>query len=269
MSKYRALFLSVFVLLGVSACGSSTSVSKPAVATDATGGEATVATEETTSTEATEATTDVAETVAVETTAAPISAAELASVGKSGFSTWTLSNGEIWANGGALITNNSNEDLFMVSVTYNFIGADGIPVTTETDTIEVIPAGSSYPSVIDVYSDLAAAMPVTLEITVFADADSFFKSQWVEMGMGATKITPDEYFPTVNGSVTNPATQPFDFYRLSCLLLDAAGTVVGGAFTYPDQTAPGQTIAWQASIEEGPMEAGAASAECRSIATFS
>jgi hypothetical protein len=210
----------------------------------------------------------VEETAAPDTTEAAMSGAELASIGKSGFSTGTNFSGELRANAAALIVNNSDEDLFGVSVTYNFIGADGIPVTTETDIVEVIPAGGSFPSVVDVGSDLSAAMPVTLEITAFAEADSFFKPEWVEMGIGTTKITPDENFPTVNGSVTNTADQPFDFYGLRCLLLDAAGAVVGGSYTFPDQIAPGQTIAWNASIEDGPIQAGAVSAECRSIATF-
>jgi hypothetical protein len=224
--------------------------------------------DEVSSTEATDD-TDVAGDTDAEGDSDGVASDELVSIGKSGFSTWTNSSGETWASAAALVTNETDQDLFGTEVTFNFIGADGTPVTTESTFLEVIPAGDSFPTQIQTYTDLTAVMPITVEITAFAEPDSFFETEWVELELGPTTITSDEYFSTVSGTVTNPADQPFDFYRIDCLIVTADGDVVGGALTYPDQVAPGQQIAWEASVEDGPIQAGGVAAECRSIATIS
>ncbi len=197
------------------------------------------------------------------------SAADLASIGKSGFSTWTNGSGETWASAAALVNNNSDQDLFGTEVTFNFIGADGIPVATESTYIDVVPAGDSFPVQTGTYTDLTSALPITVEINAYAEPDSFFETDWVELELSPTTVNPDEYFTTVSGTVTNPADESFDFYQLTCLIVTADGTVVGGAFTFPDRVAPGQTIAWEASVDDGPIQAGGVDAECRSIATIS
>lgn len=194
---------------------------------------------------------------------------ELASIGKSGFSTWINGSGETRASAAALVTNNTDEDLFGTEVTFNFIGADGTPVATESTYLMVIPAGDSFPVQTETYTDLTAAMPVTVEITAFADPDYFFETDWLELELGPTTITPDEYSTSVSGTVTNPADEPFDFYQVSCLIVTADGTVVGGASGFPDRVAPGQTIAWEGALQDGPIQAGGVSAECRSIAEIS
>jgi hypothetical protein len=194
---------------------------------------------------------------------------ELASIGKSGFSTWDNGNGETWASAAALVVNNTDEDLFGTEVTFNFVGTDGIPVATESTYVEVIPAGESFPAQIQAYTDLTGALPVTVEITAFAEPDSFFETDWVELELGPTTITPDDYFATASGTVTNPADEPFDFYEISCLIVTADGVVVGGTFTFPDRVAPGQTIAWESTVDDGMIQAGGVSAECRSIAALS
>ena len=194
---------------------------------------------------------------------------ELVSIEKSGFSTWTNSTGETWASAAALVTNDTDQDLFGTGVTFNFVGADGIPVATESTFIEVIPAGDSFPTQIDTFTDLTAAMPITVEIMAFAEPDSYFETEWIELELGPATISSDEYFSTVSGTLTNPAEESFDFYRIDCLIVTADGDVVGGAITYPDQVAPGQTIAWEASVQDAPIQAGGVTAECRSIATIS
>jgi hypothetical protein len=194
---------------------------------------------------------------------------DLVSIGKSGFSTWTSSSGETWASAAALVTNDSDQDLFGTEVTFNFIGADGTPVATESAFVTVIPAGDSFPAQVEAYTDLTSALPITVEITAFAEADSFFETEWVELELGPTTITPDELISTMSGTVTNPADDAFDFHQISCLIVTADGDVVGGAFTYPERVAPGQTIAWEASVQDGPIQAGGVAAECRSIASIS
>ena len=193
---------------------------------------------------------------------------ELVSIGKFGFSTWANSSGETWGSAAALVVNDSDQDLFGTEVTFNFVGADGTPVATESAFVDVIPAGDSFPVQIDTFTDLTAAMPITVEIMAFAEPDSFFETEWVELELGPTTITSDEYFSTVTGTVTNPADDSFDFYKISCVIVTADGELVGGAIAYPDRVAPGQTIAWEASVQDGPIEAGGVTAECRSIASI-
>ena len=194
---------------------------------------------------------------------------ELVSIGKSGFSTWASSSGETWASAAALVSNDSDQDLFSTEVTFNFVGADGTPVATESAFVDVIPAGDSFPVQIDTFTDLTTAMPITVEIMAFAEPDSYFETEWVELELGPTTITSDEYFSTVSGTVTNPADDSFDFYKIACVILTADGELVGGTITYPDRVAPGQTIAWEASVQDGPIQAGGVTAECRSIASIS
>ncbi len=194
---------------------------------------------------------------------------DLVSIGKSGFSTWTNFSGETWASAGALVTNDSDQDLFETEVTFNFIGADGTPVATESAYVDVIPAGDSFPAHVETYTDLTSALPITVEITAFAESDSYLETEWVELELGPATFTSDEYFSTVSGTVTNPADVSFDFYEITCLIVTVDGDIVGAAYTYPDQIAPGQTIAWEASVEDGPTQAGGVAAECRSIASIS
>jgi hypothetical protein len=147
------------------------------------------------------------------------------------------------------------------------VGFDEQCVRDKAD--ELSDEDDSFPTQIDTFTDLTAAMPITVEITAFAEPDSYFETEWIELELGPTTISSDEYFSTVSGTVTNPAEDSFDFYWIDCLIVTADGDVVGGAITYPDQVAPGQTIAWEASVQDAPMQAGGVTAECRSIAMIS
>ncbi|TFH20620.1 MAG: hypothetical protein E4H05_01880 [Acidimicrobiales bacterium] len=199
------------------------------------------------------------------------SGADVASVVDSGFATYEAMD-ETWATVGALVQNNTDNDLFSAEVTFNFVGADGTPVATESSYVEVIPAGEAVPVVGSTTNDLSASLPVTVEITVFADTDSIFASDWIEMELGPDVTFEDgEFSATLSGTVTNPSDVPIDFYTVECLLVTAEGTIVGGAYTYPNTTAPGQTTAWETSGSEidAARTAGATGAECRSFATLS
>jgi hypothetical protein len=199
------------------------------------------------------------------------SAGDVASVVDSGFTTYEIMD-ETWATVGALVQNNSDTDLFSAEVTFNFVGADGTPVATESAYVEVIPAGEAVPVVGYTADDLTASLPVTVEVTVFAEEESVFASDWIEMELGPdVTFEEDEYSVTLSGTVTNPSDVPIDFYSLQCLLVTADGTIVGGASTYPNTTAPGQTTAWDTSGSEveAARTAGATGAECRSFATLS
>ena len=200
----------------------------------------------------------------------PPSDGPLASVGRTGFVTYEAI-GETWASVGAEVTNNTDEDLFFAEVTYNFVGADGTPVATESSYLDVIPAGESVVAVGSTTTNLAAAQPVSVEITVFAEEDSFFESDWVYMEVGPdVVIGGDDRSPKVAGTVTNPTDKSVDFFSVDCLLVNADGVVVTAVQAYADSVAPGQTTAWDTSGSEieGAIAAGATTAECTSITTL-
>jgi hypothetical protein len=271
MRHPRSTIVGVAALLILAACGSESSVSQSVTVTEAptsNPAEQTIATEPIETTEAPDNNGAPEAPVAPDNTETEF-VGELSSIGLSGFSTWKNSSGETLASAGAAIVNNSDEDLFYTEVTFNFIGADGTAVATESAYVEVIPAGNSFPALVGTYTDLTAAMPVTVEITAFAETNSFMESEWVEMEVGPTALVSGEYSTTVTGTVTNPSDEPLEFYPVVCLILNADGNVVGGATAYPNRVAPGQTIAWEAWVEDGPMQAGGSVAECRSIATLS
>ena len=197
----------------------------------------------------------------------------LATVEKSGFVTYEAL-GETWANVGALIKNNTDQDLFFVEVTYNFIGADGSPVATESSYLDVLPADDSMPTSGSTTTDLTPFMPVTVEVTAFAEEESFFESEWVELEVNVPdpRIVADQYgLGTVSGTVINNTDNPTDFYGLTCLVSAPDGSVLGGAQAFPDTAAPGQTVAWEASGSgdfEAFVAAGAAVTDCRALLTI-
>ena len=119
-------------------------------------------------------------------------------------------------------------------------------------------------------TDLSDSLPVTVEITVFADEDSFFKTEWAYMEIGPdVEISTDEFLPSVTGTLTNPTDQTVDFFPINCLLVDADDNVVTAVSGFGDSTAPGQTIAFELTGEvETAVNAGAVSTECISIASL-
>ena len=99
-----------------------------------------------------------------------------------------------------------------------------------------------------VSTDLTDSLPVTVEITVFAEEDSFFETEWAYMEIGPeVEIRTDGFRPSVTGTLTNPTDQPVDLFPIECLLVDADDNVITEVSGYGDRTAPGQTIAWELS----------------------
>ena len=254
MMSRTALALGAAGLVFLAACGSDggTTASESATVTEVSRSETTESadstaeeTPDTTAAEEAPATTEADEAPA--TTEAP-RGGPLASISGSGFVTFEAI-GETWANLAALVQNETDEDLFYVEVTYNIIGADGSPVATESSIITTLPAGQAVPTTGTSTTDLTAAMPVSIEVTAFAEEESFFESDWVELEVSVEPaFVVGEYGSTsVSGTVTNTSDAPTDFYDLVCLVRSPDGTVLGGFQTFPDTAAPGQTIAWESS----------------------
>jgi hypothetical protein len=262
-------------LMILAACGATdgTTVSESAAVTEETG---TDVSSPLTEPVGSASETSVADTDAPATTDAESQitepTGELASVEKSGFVTFDAL-GETWANAGALIANNTDEDLFFVEVTFNFIGADGAPVATESSYVEVIPAQDAMPTMATSTTDLTPFMPVSIEVTAFAETDSFFESSWVELDVTVPdpKIVADQYgLGSVSGTVHNNTDSPTDFYSVQCLVSAPDGSVLGGTSAYPDKAAPGQTVAWETTGSgdfEAFVAAGASLTDCRALIT--
>ncbi len=208
-----------------------------------------------------------------DTTAAPPTTGtsnELASIEQPGFVTYDAL-GELWASAGAWVVNNSDHPLFYVEVSFNFVAADGTPVDTSTDYIEVIPAGGKFPASATATSDMTANPPTTIEVHAFARDDSVFSTEFVEMTVGGVVFNPDQYYSTLSGTVTNPSQQSLGSPSVACIVSAADGTTLTGVRSYTDRVAPGQTIAWQTGGSEvdAALANGATTADCRSIATVS
>ena len=107
-------------------------------------------------------------------------------------------------------------------------------------------------------------------MTAFAEEESYFESDWVELEVSAEPaFVVGAYGSTsVSGTVTNTSDAPTDFYDLVCLVRSPDGTVLGGLQTFPDTAAPGRTIAWE-SGGSGDFDAfvalGGTVGECSAI----
>jgi hypothetical protein len=246
--KKTSIFLSVLGLGLLAACGSDDNTSsESAVITQAPGDEKDATAED-----------------AGSDSGAP------ASVTKSGFSTFAAVD-ETYANMGALIQNNADEDFFLVEVTYNLIGSDGTKIATESSMIDFLPAGEAVSTTDWTMTDLTYAMPVTLEVTVLADEDSGYDNDWAEMEItvvDSTVVLDENGFGSFSGTITNPSDFPAEYYEVGCLVVAPDGSVLGGINGFGDTVEPGATVTWDAEgINDFEVfaEANGSLSNCRSF----
>lgn len=195
---------------------------------------------------------------------------DLVSVDASGYVLFAATD-DTWASVAAMVTNHDQADLFFVEVTFNILDASGVPVATESSYVDVIPAGESVPTQAIITQDLTAALPITLEVSAFAERNSFFASPWIELEIGReVNVDNDDFLTTLSGTITNPGTERVEFVTITCLFLADDGSIMGGTSAYPDTIAPGQIIAWNTVGTEiaAALEAGARDTECRAFATM-
>ncbi len=172
------------------------------------------------------------------------------SVTQSGFSTYE-SVGEIRATMGALVQSNADEDLVDVQVTYDFIGADGTSVATESSTIDFLPAGEAVANSAQTITDLTDFMPVTVEVTASAEQDAGFGFKWAELEVTVADPTiaveqNSSIFSGVSGTITNTSDVTSEYNKVTCLVVDAGGKVLGGISGFADTIEPGATATWNA-----------------------
>ena len=195
----------------------------------------------------------------------------LVSVAKSGFSTFEAV-GEIRATMGALIQSNADQDLVEVQVTYDFVGSDGTSVATETSTIAFLPAGEAVANSAQTMTDLTNSMPVTVEVTASADEDAGFGFEWAELEVivadPVIAVDDDDFFSGFSGTVTNTTDITSEYNEVTCLVIAADGSVLGGATGFADTIEPGETATWNAQGIDDFVpfaEADASVSNCRTF----
>jgi hypothetical protein len=144
------------------------------------------------------------------------------------------------------------EDALDVSVTTNFVDASGTILKTESETMNVIPASTTYYLGGNTYPESGSRVArLETDVTVGDRASASYSLPKVSH----VRLVNEEYIGlSVHGQVENTLDSPLsDFARISAVVFDSRGRVVGGGFTYLDAPlAPGRRAAFDASIDAAP-----------------
>jgi len=126
----------------------------------------------------------------------------------------------------------STRDAVGVTVTVNVVDAANRVLRTDTSRISGIPAGETYYFGGDVFLDAGAA-PASLQVTARAESDQA-KRLAAPPVSGLTAVADAAGRTHLRGALTNPSTKPMSsLTRISGVVFDAAGNVIGGGVTFP------------------------------------
>jgi hypothetical protein len=142
---------------------------------------------------------------------------------------------------GLMLHNESkNQDALQVNVLVNFVMADNKLLGSESSNVGLIPAGGDY-----AYGDeltFPEGAPIDrLEVVVQVGAHG--KQSALPPAIANLRVLPDPYDPGFVGSVEGelindqPALELWNA-RLSTVVFDAAGNILGGGTGYAFQTLP-------------------------------
>src|SRR3954453_9541058 len=155
-------------------------------------------------------------------------AAVMVAVEKSGFSV----AGTELGYGVVLRDTSATRDAVGVTVTVNVVDAANRVLRTDTSRISGIPAGATYYFGGDVSLDAGAA-PANLQVTARAESDQAKRLAAPPVN-GLTAVADATGRTHLRGALTNPSTKPMSsLTRISGVVLDAAGNVIGGGVTFP------------------------------------
>ena len=160
---------------------------------------------------------------------------------KRGFSIRPLPYGGTTVSYGLMLHNESkNQDALQVNVLVNFVMADNKLLGSESSNVGLIPAGGDY-----AYGDeltFPEGAPIDrLEVVVQVGAHG--KPGALPPAIANLRVLPDPYDPGFVGSVEGelindqPALELWNA-RLSTVVFDAAGNILGGGTGYAFQTLP-------------------------------
>lgn len=217
------------IALVVGACGGSKGETAAETVT------VTVSASETTTTETTTSATESTSTASTPTESKEATVA----VGKMGVAQG--SQGEV---GYGLVLKNlsTTEDAIDVTVTVNILNAAGDILTTEAERVNVIPAGSTYYLGGETYINKNGK---ATKIEPIVDVGSSEKAAYRLPKVTKVKLTNEEYIGLkVSGEVENTLTQPLSqLAKISAVVFDAKGNVLGGGFAFLDANLPPGTRA--------------------------
>jgi hypothetical protein len=162
-------------------------------------------------------------------------------VAKRGFSIRALPYGGTTVSYGLILHNESrNQDALNVNVLVNFVMADNKLLGTESSNVGQIPAGSDY-----AYGDeltFPASAPIDrLEVVIQVGAHALQGT--LPPAIANLRVLPDLYDPGWVGSVegeliNDKANLELWNARLSTVVFDAAGNILGGGTGYAFQALP-------------------------------
>jgi len=134
---------------------------------------------------------------------------------------------------GVVVRNQStNEAVERVALQMAFYDAAGTVVGTSNATIAILQPGE-----VTGIGDSASVngAPTDMKIQISTGKWSDFTKPLTVFQVTNLSLTPQQYSgPQVTGEIANPFTKDMKSVRLSAIFYDAAGGVVGGAFTYQE-----------------------------------
>lgn len=164
--------------------------------------------------------------------------------------------------GAAVIVNSGSVATGRVEGTFTFLGADGTPLTTETDFITFLDPGEKAYLDVDTQlpvDDSVAALAVTLDVDMEPYRD--ITPHAFPVSQVHLERTSSEYVEAV-GSVANDLTVTVNEVRIDCVFRNAEGALLVGDTTFSDEMAPGDKVAFEALVSADLLPT-AATAECR------
>ena len=138
---------------------------------------------------------------------------------------------------GFVLRNTSKLDALDVRLTYNLAGAGGRLIASDSQSIQVIPAGATYYTGDEVDASSATARARQLEVFVQVGQSVSHRYRLPQVSHVAVVVKYGTV--RVQGEIKNTLAGTLDgLARVGIVVFDRAGKVVGGGFTYPDTSIP-------------------------------
>jgi hypothetical protein len=176
--------------------------------------------------------------------AKPAAVAARVAVEKSGFSVRDSYGTRYMAYGIVLRNLSPDQDAIEVEVVVNAVDANNRILESDSARLEAIPAVTTY-YLGDYFALDLGATPAKLEISVRTEAG---RAKSLVLPPVANLRATDFYGDTqIAGEFSNPYTKPTSsLARITAVVFDAAGNVIGGGYTYPQASvAPGERIGFE------------------------
>jgi hypothetical protein len=159
---------------------------------------------------------------------------------KSGFSQAPLEfSSSTEVDYGLVLQNTSpDETASRVSVTVNLVDSANHVIKTDADTIEAIPPSTTYYHGSVTFTDSATTVS-RLETIVQVGARSTVRLALPPVSNVLVSTDPDLNELRVTGEFSNPYTKTLSgLARITAVIFDAGGDVIGGSFTFPQSDVP-------------------------------